>query len=243
MVHAARVRPVPFSQRVGRTPAQRRRAAKAAAARRQERQSRHAAKENTKHVMGEVSGYLATDGAGWNVSPAKASVIKFAIEDWINSRTLDLAVPRDQASPGLWDLLASVRDGAAVKADFPGVPGSSGTGEFSLIWNAGRHPRLGQRRKPGNDPGLGPPRRVRLQAVRRAHLLGAGPGRGHAHRASAAGRRRGVRLARGHPVRPAVPPSAPEPRGRLRVCCATPGAGELRSAWVLMGTREVQNTR
>jgi hypothetical protein len=74
--------------------------------------------------------------AGWNVSPAKASVIKFSIEDWINSRTLDLAVPRDKASPGLWDLLAKVHDGAVVKADFPSAPGSSGVGDLSFIWNA-----------------------------------------------------------------------------------------------------------
>jgi hypothetical protein len=53
----------------------------------QERESRRVAQENTKHVMGEVSGYYAD-----------ASVVKFAIEDWINSRTLDLAVPRDKAS-------------------------------------------------------------------------------------------------------------------------------------------------
>jgi hypothetical protein len=139
--------PFRFSQRVGRTPAQRRRAAQAAAARQQERQSRRAAakreresrraaEENAKHVMGEVSGYEATDEAGWSVSPANASVIKFAIEDWINFRTLDLAVPQDKASPGLWDLLAKVHDGAVVKADFPSGLGSSATGEFSLIWNA-----------------------------------------------------------------------------------------------------------
>jgi hypothetical protein len=143
--------PFRFSQRLGRTPAQRRRAAKAAAARRQDRQSRRAAthreresrreaEENAKHVLGEVSGYEATDDAGWKVSPANARVIKLAIEDWINHRTLDLAVHRDKVSPGAWDLLAQVHDGAVVKADFPSAPGSSGatsgTGEFSLIWNA-----------------------------------------------------------------------------------------------------------
>jgi hypothetical protein len=135
--------PFRFSQRLGRTPAQRRRAAKAAAARRQDRQSRRAAagreqesrraaaereqaaQERAKHLMGEVSGYYAD-----------ASVIKFSIEDWINSRTLDLTVPRDKASPGLWDMLAKVRDGAVVKADFPSAPGSSGVGEFNFIWNA-----------------------------------------------------------------------------------------------------------
>lgn len=128
--------PFRFSQRLGRTPAQRRRAAKAGAAARQDRQSRRAAaereresrrvaQENAKHVMGEVSGYYAD-----------ASVVKFSIEDWINSRTLELAVPQDQASPGLWDLLAKVRDGAVVKADFPSAPGSSGTGDFHFIWNA-----------------------------------------------------------------------------------------------------------
>lgn len=53
----------------------------------QERESRRVAQENTKHVMGDVSGYYAD-----------ASVVKFAIEDWINSCTLDLAVPRDKAS-------------------------------------------------------------------------------------------------------------------------------------------------
>jgi hypothetical protein len=49
------------------------------------------AQENTKHVMGDVSGYYAD-----------ASVVKFATEDWINSRTLDLAVPRDK--PLTWAL-------------------------------------------------------------------------------------------------------------------------------------------
>jgi hypothetical protein len=75
--------------------------------------------------MGEVSGYYAD-----------ASVIKFSIKDWLNWRTLDLAVHRDRASPELWDLLAKVRDGAVVKADFPDAPGSSGTGDFHFIWNA-----------------------------------------------------------------------------------------------------------
>jgi hypothetical protein len=56
-----------------------------------ERESRRVAQENTKHVMGDVSGYYAD-----------ASVVKFAIEDWINSRTLDLAVPRDK--PLTWAL-------------------------------------------------------------------------------------------------------------------------------------------
>jgi hypothetical protein len=41
--------------------------------------------------MGDVSGYYAD-----------ASVVKFATEDWINSRTLDLAVPRDK--PLTWAL-------------------------------------------------------------------------------------------------------------------------------------------
>jgi hypothetical protein len=136
------VGPFRFSQRLGRTPAQRRRAAKAAAARRQDRHSRQvaaeleresrraaaererAAQERAKHLMGEVSGYYAD-----------ASVVKFSIDDWINARTLDLAVPRDKASPGLWDLLTKVRDGAVVKADFPSAPGSSGVGDFHFIWN------------------------------------------------------------------------------------------------------------
>jgi len=78
----------------------------------------------------------ATDGVGWSVSPANASVIKLSIEDWINPRTLDLALHRDQVSPGAWDLLAKVRDGAVVKADFASGPRSSVTGEFSLIWYA-----------------------------------------------------------------------------------------------------------
>src|SRR5262249_45017197 len=49
---------------------------------------------------------------------------------------LELAVPRDKASPELWDTLAKVRDGAVVKADFPSEPGSSGVGDFKFIWNA-----------------------------------------------------------------------------------------------------------
>jgi hypothetical protein len=112
--------PFRFSQRLGRTPAQRRRAAA-----KRERESRRAAQENAKHVMGEVSGYYAD-----------ASVVKFCIEDWINPRTLQFAVPRDQASPELWDTLAKVRDGAVAKADVPAEPGSSGTGDVSCIWNA-----------------------------------------------------------------------------------------------------------
>jgi hypothetical protein len=135
--------PVRFSQRLTRTPAQRRRAAKAAAARRQDRQSRRAAaereresrraaaereraaQESAKHLMGEVSGYYAD-----------ASVIKFSIEDWLNSRTLQLTMPREEASPEVWDTLANVRDGAVVKVDFPSVPGSSGVADFKFIWNA-----------------------------------------------------------------------------------------------------------
>lgn len=134
--------PFRFSQRLGRTPAQRRRAAKASAARRRDRQSRRAAEERAresrritaereraaqeraKHLLGEVTGYYAD-----------ASVIKFSIEDWINSRTLQLTVPRDGASPETWDTLANVRDGAVVKADFPDMPGSSGTADFKFIWN------------------------------------------------------------------------------------------------------------
>jgi len=85
--------------------------------------------------MGEVSHYKATDGAGWSVSPANASVVKFTIYDWINHRTLEIAVPREEAPPELWDWLAKVYDGAVVKADFQGKPGSSGATDFKLIWN------------------------------------------------------------------------------------------------------------
>jgi hypothetical protein len=101
----------------------------------QERESRRGVQENTKRGTGEVSGCYAD-----------ASVVKFAIEDWINSRTLGLAVPRDKASHlGFGDTLAKVHDGAVVKADLPSAPGSSGTGEFSLIWYADGNPG------PGND--------------------------------------------------------------------------------------------
>jgi len=62
--------------------------------------------------MGEVSHYKATDGAGWSVSPANASVVKFTIYDWINHRTLEIAVPREEAPPELWDWLAKVYDGS-----------------------------------------------------------------------------------------------------------------------------------
>jgi hypothetical protein len=137
------VGPFRFSQRLGRTPAQRRRAARAAAARRQERQSRRAAaeleresrqvaaeneraaQERAKHLMGEVSGYYAD-----------ASVVKFSVKDWINPRTLDLTVPRDQAPPETWDAVVKAHDGAVVKADFPGGPGTSGVADFKFIWNA-----------------------------------------------------------------------------------------------------------
>src|SRR5689334_1636654 len=142
--------PFRFSQRLGRTPAQRRRAAKAGAARQQDRatrrqerqsrraaaereqESRRAAQERAKHLMGEVSGYHAD-----------ASVVKFSIKDWINPRILELTVTRDETSPKVWDTLAKVRDGAVVKADFPGEhspgePGSTGTADsadFKFIWN------------------------------------------------------------------------------------------------------------
>jgi hypothetical protein len=150
------VGPFRFSQRLGRTPAQRRRAARAAAARQQERQSRRAvaeqgresrraaaereraAQEQAKHLMGEVSGYQAADGAGWHVSPANATIIKFSVKDWINSRTLELTVPRDKASPEAWDMVTRLHDGAVVKADnfLLAQPGSSATADFKFIWKA-----------------------------------------------------------------------------------------------------------
>jgi hypothetical protein len=128
--------PFRFSQRLGRTPPQHRRAAKAAAARRQDRRSRAAAaerelesrlaaQERAKHLMGEVSGYYAD-----------ANVVKFCIEDWINPRTLELTVPRDQAPPETWDAVVKAHDGAVVKAEFPSGPGSSGVADFKFIWNA-----------------------------------------------------------------------------------------------------------
>jgi hypothetical protein len=123
------------------------------------------AQENAKHVMGEVSGYYAD-----------ASVIKFTVKDWINPRTLELAVPRDKASPELWDTLAKLRDGAVVKADFPNAPGSSGTGDFHFIWNADGTPGPDNDGTPAmipdswDDPGYGGFRQWagRVRAARRA---------------------------------------------------------------------------
>jgi hypothetical protein len=138
--------PFRFSQRLTRTAAQRRRAATARAARLDQREAnltaraeardaearaREAeakAREAARHLMGDVSGYYAD-----------ATVVKFSIEDWINLRTLSVAVPRDKATPEIWDTLAKVHDGAVVMADFeaePGGPGSSGTADFKFIWNA-----------------------------------------------------------------------------------------------------------
>jgi hypothetical protein len=78
-----------------------------------------------KHLMGEVSGYYA-----------HANVVQFSIEDWRLPRTLELAVPRDEVSPELWDTVAKLHDGAVVKADVLDEPGSSGVADFKFIWNA-----------------------------------------------------------------------------------------------------------